>query len=208
MKKAVFITLKTCMVSFGVLALAETAFAKDAKRVSTDIEVREFNSVASEYYAQPTFLYHIDKKKDDRLKLAVDFIKEGTSKDVKVGYDTITFSEKRVPSYLEAIEKYFKWEAIAKKDGDLISKDITKVKANSSQYNFFKFHSGNETNHYLIINSPSFSSALSAANGERVYVPDFVFDRANAEKLKAMLESWVAGGFDEKLNTDIDDKYK
>ena len=208
MNKAAYNSLKIGMVLCTALAFTSAAIAKDAKRVSTDIEVREFNSVASDYYTQPTFLYHIDKKKDDRLKLAVDFTREGTSKDLKVGYDTITFSEKRVPLYIEAIEKYLKWEEIAKRDGDLISKDISKVKANSGQFNFFSFHSGNKNNHYLVINSPSLSSVLSASNGKQSYVPDFVFDRANAEKLKETLQSWVTGSFDEKLNTDLDEKYK
>jgi len=138
----------------------------------------------------------------------VDFIRAGPSIDAHTGQNTLIFSEKRIDDYVSAIDKYLSWHDIALKDGDIFTKDISRVKSNSSAYNFFKFHSGSASNHYLIIHSPTMAAVLSTNTNFPKKDPDFVFDYENAKLLKQTLIDWKSGKFEDKININLDDKYK
>jgi len=191
-------------------SLSTAAIAGDASIPST-LKVREFNSIASNYLERPTFVKIIDKKKTDKMVISVDLIRKSKANRDSGAYETLVFSEKRIDKYVAAIDKYLSWEEIAKRDGDIIKKKITKVKANSSSFVFFDFFSANQSNHYLMLTRPTFANVLTNANsnnGGNESPPDFALNRENAIVLKTLLTDWKNGAFEDRLNLDVEDKYK
>ena len=206
MKHALFKYLSPLLLIFSS---AQTAIAADPVSISYDLQVREFNTLASSYLPRPTFINIQEKKKADRLFIRVDFIRPTESKRVSGTMNRIGFSEKRIYEYIAAIDKYLSWEEVARADGDIFEKRIAKILSHKSAYNYFEFHSGNATNHFLSINTPDTSLlALTDVNEFNKKPPDFVFDRENALALKALLTDWKEGKFEKRLDLNVDDKYK
>ena len=203
-----------CTALFFAGLTSTQALADSETSIPYKIEVKQFNSLASDYLGAPTFVAIKEKSKYDQLLLRVDLIKKSKlSQDSGASYENLVFSEKkgRFEDTIDAIDKYLKWHDIAMADGDIFTKKIGFVKYNSSSQNKFEFRSGNAQNHYLVITKYSFANSLSTDYTnpkERNQEPEFVFDHENALRLKELLLEWRDGGFEERLSVDIDDKYK
>ena len=204
------------LVFGGVISIVawSTALANEVS-IPFQIKVKQFNSIASNYLDAPTFVAINDKSKYDQLILKVDLIeKSKITRETGALYEVLAFSEKesRFDNAIKAIDKYLKWHDIASADKDIFTKRIDWVKYNSGSHNEFIFHSGNAENHYLKIKKHNLANSLNfdvtKSPNQQSQPPEFVFDKENAILLRKLLVDWRDGKFEDRLNLDLDDKYK
>lgn len=142
--------LRLALAAMIALAGCQTATVHNSTRVSTDVQVHEFNSVASQFMERPTFAYV--SQDEQTLILEIDIYGRRVTDYGTFETSAVSFQRDGVPEYLAAIDKFQEWEAVATADGDMFTKEITKVKGAQSSLKF-AFHSGNETNHYLMLST-------------------------------------------------------
>lgn len=124
---------------------------KEQNRVSSQLQVKEFNSLASKYYSRPTFvavnLLNTGKKS---LLIQVDPYRP-RQYDVK---SMMSFGEDYANQYITLIDKYLEWENKASQRGDQFEKKIGSVDDGTGILDLtFKFYSGNAYNHFLVISN-------------------------------------------------------
>ena len=181
-----------CLIS--ALLIPISANAKGNVRIDSDFQVLEFNSISSEYLPRPTFLELVIKNKGKQnLLIKTDFIHKGEYAYLNKGLDFIPLKLKYVEDYIAAVEKYLKWQAVASKDRDIFTKEISKVKSVK-----FSFASGNSKDHYFI-----FENCVVACTTER-----YVLDYIGAQKFLKLLNKWKSGQLSTTTKSEIDDKYK
>lgn len=155
-----------------LLATSAMAFGPTGKRITTPLQAREFNSIASQYMERPT---HVNVKKvGTDLALWVEY----DSYDPRKSDTYLIFSKKYVDDYLAHIDKYQEWNVKAMEAGDAFQKDIGKA---SSQAGFklkFAFYSGNAQKHYLNV----MPCVLLMCGTSGVY-----FDAENTDELERLL---------------------
>jgi len=124
---------------------------------------------------RPTFA-SIEETSDGETLLAV-------SMDTYGSYESsLRFSKTNVDGYISLIDKYSKWEDLAKSRKDAFTKEIGSVNTwgNGPQGTLkFIFHSGNEHSHYLSI---TYCAAGTCLDDYSLY-----FDDVNAKALKSIL---------------------
>ena len=197
-----FSKYKTYIILFlATFCVSTIATAKEKVRIGTHFKTLEFNSVASSYYEHPTFLeLHISKKKPEQLWIWSDFIKKSENAKYFNGYDFLSLSVSAVDDYIAAVDKYLKWREIAKRDGDIIEKEISRAQARKKSLKVkFSFFSGNAESHYLYMQHCAVGTCLD---------PAFYFDYDNALLLKETLVKWKAGGLRGATKEEVDEKYK
>ena len=102
-----------------------------------------------------------------------------------------------VPEYLAAIDKYAQWAEIATRDGDMITKEISRAKTKNGRIRF-SMHSGNTTQHYLVAEFCAVGTCL----GDRA----LYFSFENAMGLRGTLEAFGSGEL--TTDPDLDSKYQ
>lgn len=167
----------------AVLAFTTTGCAVTAENESgfnTKVKDVHYNSISAKYYETATFAttYAIDGN---------TFInyKANNSGSVTIAIDN--------PEEVKImLNKFLKWENLATTSGDVFTKVLGKVTTNlinSTMYNKYKFHSGNENSHYLIIERCSvFDQCLT----ENRYT--FTLDVSNVKIMLSEIEELEANG--------------
>lgn len=182
----------------GVVMVAATGLSAGAEpqRIQTNFVAHAYNSAANEYLPAATFLeIYPHKKGNDTLVIEVD--DKYWNKTFNQYRSRFIRLEKRYSTeYIAAIDKYAQWADIATRDGDMITKEIGRVKARVGKHRF-QMHSGNAANHYLVVElCPMF------CDGDDLITLDY-------ENAMALRETLVAFGAGElAVNANIDGKYQ
>ncbi|MAN46317.1 MAG: hypothetical protein GYB49_09380 [Alphaproteobacteria bacterium] len=186
--------IRAALATMVVLAGCQTATVHNSNRFSTDVQAYEFNSVASQFMARPTFAYLSQDKQT--LILEIDIYGRRVTEYGSFETSAISFQREGVPEYLAAIDKFQEWEAVAAADGDMFTKEIAKVKGVQSSLKF-AFHSGNERNHYLMLSTCAVGICIDEW---AVYLP-----ASEVADLKMLLKDFAAGNIGPDQT--IDQKY-
>ena len=152
-----------------IFALLSCAPTTPATRIPIDFQAVDFNSISSEYLSRPTFANYTD----NQIVIMI--------KSYRGGYG-LAFYKNGISDHINAIKKYLKWEEIAIKNDDLLTKDIASVENGSDTYKY-SFHSGNKKHHYLTITPcPPLTWCLSEISQ--------TYDREGAAKFAHLLEKF------------------
>ncbi len=172
----------------GILSttIAAGAFAAEATPVPTDlVGVRHTQAGGYETYAL-------------LLSTAKDILdvsyKADNGRDLHV-----MFVRKKASEMIAAIDKFLEWEQLATSRGETLSKKIAGVGSVSGSYVFVGLKSLEKGKHVLEMGVRS--KLLGDSSGAAAGVVDVQIDRANAEKLKIVLERFAKG---EKLDAVAD----
>ena len=193
----------TACVSTPVIDTKETRF-------QTKVTLSEFNSVATQYLAKPTFaalLTFPNGESQDTLSYSADGYGSSYNSYLGVTKNKLGFHVQRTSAqhFVNAIDKYLKWSDTATQNKEAFTKDITEILYGSTQISEFKsyykltFHSGNESNHYLLVRSCSFSEVV-----KEICAGDTAIDRESALALKNDIKQFISGEIYQK---DIASKY-
>ena len=187
------ITWATAAIAVLVCATAEA----EQQRISIGFSGSGYNQVANQYLEAATFAkIQTARNGNDLLVIEVD---DPVWSDFSKAYlpRTIRLQKANVPEYIAAIDKYEKWADIATRDGDMITKEITRVKTRSGKLRF-RMHSGNATQHYLVVD---FCAVGACLDDSAVY-----FTLENARGFRETLDKFGAGEL--QFDAGTDDKYK
>ncbi len=177
-------TLTGCVTTAADINLQET-------RVETNVGIAEYNSVASQYLDKPTFakVMRMNTLEGDTIVYSADAYGSTCSK-YGCTKSTLEFkvNERDLPDVFAAIDKYQAWNKQAIEREDTITKNIVTFE---SSYNTtidyeYSFHSGNSTNHFLVIKTCSFVGCPDSG----VYLND-----KSVSQLKAELTKFKSGEF-------------
>ena len=171
-----------------------SALADEKVEFPSPFSVLEYNTVSNKYGERATFIKMDLRDKGDIGWIQADLIHKTDNAALLGGLDVIRIKEKHVQKYIDAVDKYLKWQKIALADGDVFSKEI--AQANKVK---FLFHSGNQTNHYLVMEFCAIGVCVE---------PAYYFDRANAELLKKFFEDWRDDALDYTTEAEVEEKYK
>lgn len=188
--------MRTVIVGALVAGALTLSAAADPQRIQTTFSGSTYNSVMNEYRPAATFVtLHPRRKGNDNLIVEVE---DRYWSDLYKAYRNpqIYFEKDHVPEYLAAIDKYAQWAEIAVRDGDMITKEITRTKARGGKTRF-QMHSGNAESHYLVVDF----CALICAEDEVL-----TLDYENAMALREMLEKFGSGAL--TASPDVADKYQ
>jgi len=182
------------ILGLTLLALPSASSANEKVKISSPFKVMEYNTVLNQYGERATFIDMRVRNKGDMGWIQADLIHKSESARLMGGLDVMRIKEKHVDGYIGAVEKFLKWEEIAKRDKDNFDKEIVRVNKLK-----FSFHSGNESSHYLVLTFCAVGTCVE---------PNFYFDRKNALLLKQFFEDWRDDKLNYSLEDEINDKYK
>ena len=174
MKKILFILTLTTLVACGGIT--------NIDRFESGVTAKQFNDVTSNYEDRPSFT-SIRHHSNDTVSLTITMDLYGN------GISTRDFDSALIPKYIEVIDKYISWESKAAFRGDIFTKEIATIKAGGMQSDYkykFMFHSGNDTDHYLVVTVCTFLMCLPEN--------DQVYNLDNAKILKSALLDFKARG--------------
>ena len=177
----------------GALFLSKPSFADDKTRMESPFQAKEYNTVSNQYGDRLTsIIFEDNKKSKDVVWVTADFIRKSEFVREYGGADMLRFKEKHLDAHIEMFEKFLKWEEVARKDGDVFTKQM-----GITNKNIYTFHSGNSSSHYL-----------TAQFCMLVCYSEFYFDRNEAEKVLSFLKKWKSGNLKVTSTEEINDKYK
>lgn len=176
-----------------VLTLGACTTIQKSTNIPSTVQAYEYNSIASQYLARPTFL-RIDNLTNGNNNLLVMMnMYNGQVASFAV-------ERKNVDENIKAIVKFLEWERLARERGDIFTKQIAEVVSwkndGADISNRYEFHSGNEKNHYLEISSCALGICM-----EKV----LFFTPSEAMHLINTLENFKAGKI---TKTEIDTVYQ
>lgn len=178
------ITLAGCAMTAADINLRES-------RVETNVGIAEYNSIASKFLNKPTFakVMRMNTLKGDTIVYSADAY-DSHCNQYGCTQSTLEFkvNERDLPNVFAAIDKYQTWNKQAIERKDTITKKIITFE---SSYNTtidyeYSFHSGNSTNHFLVIKTCSFAGCADGG----VYLND-----KSVTQLKAELTKFKLGEF-------------
>lgn len=178
--------MKKIILLLTMLAITACTTLKQSTRLNSEVQALEFNRITSSYLVRPTFV-QIDELTNGGINLVIKIsMYDGREAAVAVG-------KQYVADNIVMIEKFLDWEAKAIIRGDQFTKEIGTVVSwvndNADISNKYEFHSGNVSNHYLVIAS----CALGQCLDKRLF-----FDSAQAKNLKKLLEQFQANELSHK----------
>lgn len=178
---------------FAGVALSATA---GPQRIQSNFFGSAYNTAANDYLPAATFLeIYPHKRGNDTLAIEVDD-KYWDSTFKQYRPKTLRLEKNHAAEYIAAIDKYAEWAEIATRDGDMITKEIGRVKARVGKHRF-QMHSGNTSKHYLVV-----ELCPMVCMGEEV----LTFDYQNAMALRDTLVRFGAGEL--AVNPDLESKYQ
>lgn len=160
-----------------LVANAVAGCASTAKPLNVGLAAKAYNSLANEFYIRPTSVSigefggstHLDIRMDDY----------GTSEAIIYVY------ESTAPNIIAGIDKYLEWEEMARRDGDLLSKQIPMPSGGMMEANpCMRFHSAAVGEYYL---------AISVTCSDITTVPTMYLDTAGAQQLKDIARRFSDG---------------
>ena len=173
---------------------AAKSYADEEVRISSPFRVMEYNTVSNQYGERATFIKMNLRDKGDMGWIQADMIHKSEYAYLNGGMDVLRIKEKHVDKYIDAVEKFLKWEEMASRDGDVFTKEI--ATANKVK---FTFHSGNAQSHYL---TAEFCTIGVCSE------PAFYFDGKNSEALLKFLQDWRDDKLSYTTDAEVEDKYK
>ncbi|WP_233078832.1 hypothetical protein [Rheinheimera soli] len=193
----------TACVSIPVIDTQETRF-------QTKVILSEFNSVASQYIAKPTFASLVsfpNGESPDLLSYVADGYGSSYNSYIGVTKNKLGFQVQRTTAdaFNGALEKYLSWSETATANKDAFTKDIAEIEYGAGLVSDFKsyykltFHSGNEQNHYLLVKSCSFSELT-----KEICAGDTALEKHSVLELKNDINRFISGEIAQK---DIASKY-
>lgn len=186
------LTLVTALVLFyAMAALAEP------QRIPVSFSGSGYNRAANQYLDAATFAtIQPVKKGNDILTIEVDDpVWSDAYKSMMPR--SLRWEKNSVPEYLAAIDKYAQWAEIATRDGDMITKEITRAKTKNGRIRF-SMHSGNTQQHYLVADFCAVGTSLSDTA--------LYFSFENAMGLRDALEAFGSGEL--TIDPNQSDKYQ
>ncbi|WP_222937786.1 hypothetical protein [Spartinivicinus ruber] len=168
--------MKWCSI-FILLFLSGCTYVVEQTRLSTPMQVKEFNSIASKYYTRPTFAA-LNKKSNGSYSLIVQV---DTYKSSPSGLRSlIGFGQDHANQYITYIDKYLKWEKLARSRKDQFEKKIGSASDSTGLVDLtFSFYSGNQYNHLLEIATCNLMCTDESSH--------HYYDVANAKHLRSLL---------------------
>jgi hypothetical protein len=166
----------------------------DKTLIRSDLRVLEFNDFAEDYLGKASEIRIWGKKKKQTLQISYEPYNIAS---LEYGAPSLMFVTKHIDTYIDHIQKYLKWEAIATENKDAFGKDIGKAKSIAAVSHKYSFWSGNTTNHYLNIETCVF---VSCGDGGGT----FYFDLENTLILLNLLNEFKAGNLPPP---DVSNKY-
>ncbi len=175
--------------------IAQAFTVSKSDRVNTPLQACEFNSIASNYLPRPTSvaLEVLSKKHEVLMVQMTPYARSNMFPD---GYQ-IRLSKSKVPDYVALIEKFLQWSDMATERGDQFTKEIGQADSWRKRGKYkFTFHSGNASNHYLVITWVFMGTSTDESS--------LCFNPENADILRQLLIDYSA---DKLTPTDIDSVY-
>ncbi|MFT6585328.1 MAG: hypothetical protein ACJAUY_001613 [Cognaticolwellia sp.] len=172
------VTLTGCAMTAADINLQEA-------RVETNVGIAEYNSIASKYLNKPTFakVMRMNTLKGDTIVYRADAYDSNCNK-YGCSQSTLEFkvNERDLPAVFTAIDKYEAWNKQAIEKEDSITKKIITFESsyNTSIDYEYSFHSGNSTNHFLVIKTCSFAGCADSG----VYLNDKSVTQLKTELIK------------------------
>lgn len=192
------------MIVLALILLAANGCTtmKEETRISSSLKAREYNDIYSTYSKRPTWL-KMWTLSDGNTVLSVQM--EHYAYNPTNHYSpenmqprTVNFDQRFCSQYIELIDKYLEWEALAKTRGDSITKKIGTASSwshlGTSKLSFM-LHSGNENSHFLVV---GLDTGLGVTN-------DLYFDRSDAIELKKLILKLQSG---KMSHTSVDSIYQ
>lgn len=159
------------------LTSCTSGIVKEEARAQTNLKGREYNSVSQSYMTRPTSIsYKAMASGQNALEVVMD--NYGTARTY------LWFYEEKSAESIAAINKFLKWEKIARSSGDQLTKEITRVKQPLHGNQSYTFHSGNKQNHLLGV---SWVSNFIVGEMES---PSIYFNKYEALELKRLLGNY------------------
>jgi hypothetical protein len=181
--------MKKLGLILGCIILAGCASVKTNDRINTNLRASEYNSLASQFYDQPTFVEHtVLNDGDENINVSMDMYGSKTS--------NIWFVKKNVDEYQLLIDKYMEWETTATARQDAFTKEIGRAPTYGGFKLKFEFHSGNANNHFLVLSLCS----LMCIDEQSQY-----YSKANVIELEKLLNQLKSG---KMKSTNIDAVYQ
>lgn len=190
--------MKSFIGCLFALALAgcQTFEAPTSQRVEVPFLGSGYNSVANQYLPRATFA-QVNQYKSGEEFLFVE-VDDKVWNDVLKSYEPrrVSFSKAQTAGYVAAIDKFDEWAQIAKRDGDMITKEIARVPTYNGELRF-QIHSGNADAHYLV---------TDFCLGMCVSDTPIYFSYEDALKLRETLDAFGKGRL--SIDPGRDEKYK
>lgn len=185
--------MRKCLTGLVFIFIAGCSYIGwDETRISINFSAKQFNDIADQYISRPTFA-NLTTYKNGSEKLIISMDPYGDpNRDIPFssGYFEVRFVKEHIDGYISAIDKYLDWAERATKDGDVFTKEIAEVDGYATDITF-KFHSGNSSNHYLLLGHSGASEQY--------------YDRFNAKRLKEFLINYKNGKVTQQ---NYNEKYK
>lgn len=157
------------------------ALSTQKQRIDTELQVLEFNDIASRYMERPTFVYQSSMVSGPNI-LLVEIDPYGAYGE-SVGK---IYRADEADIIIAIIDKYLSWEQMARENRDIINKEIGTIKGMTGMPQKASIYSANAASHYLTIETCTFGAC-----GEDNY--PHVMDRENATTLKALVKDLKVG---------------
>jgi hypothetical protein len=164
-------------------------------RVTTNVDIKVFNSLSSDYVNRPTFAVVDEYDYNNRHVKSLNYSANGFGSTYLQGVSypnksPIWVNITEVDTVISYIDKFIEWETKAKSKGDMFSKDIGQFDSHTSSSITFKysFFSGNKFNHYLVVSYCSNGMGLICSANSESYL-----DVEEANTLKEELLKFKSG---------------
>ncbi len=147
--------LLTILLALILTGCQTTTIETSSNRATTEVMLTEYNSLAGKYLDKSTFL----SISGNTLTYKADRYGQG--------YLWLVIHKNDIDTVFGAIDKYLRWESLAVKNGEMLTKDLTqKYNSESAVIDYkFVFHSGNAATHYMQFSSDEITfSSLSKDN--------------------------------------------
>jgi hypothetical protein len=170
--------------------------AKNIKeqRIPTKVSLMTYNSLASAYMERPTFATLYTYKDESYIRVeaktyGTEHVKYLGTIDKKM---LVRISSTQTRDFINAIDKYLKWNDLAIKNKDIVEKTISQTETIQfmklfDSYTKFGFYSGSATSHYLTITNCTIASLIPDM------CIDSYIDKKNALNLKELILAYQNG---------------
>lgn len=201
--------LALCCISItGCVSTPE--IKKQETRFQTKVVLSEFNSIASQFMAKPTFaavITYPNGESPELLNYSADGYGSNYSQYIGVTKNVLGFQvqKTRAVEFIKAIDKYLEWSGLATERREEFTKDISKIPYDPSQaagidvYYKITFHSGNASSHYMLVKSCTYSGVT-----KETCMGDTALGKDSAAELKKDITKFANG---EISQLDVSSKY-